>query len=180
MTGVQTCALPIFYLEEKPTGEFSVGASFESLDGAVFVANLNENNIGGTGRSVSFNINTSDTNTLYSFDVKEPHFTNIKMNLIYGLKYVNNDYSKSSSYNLNSFNSNIGVQYEYIDNLLHNLSLSYELDDYEITDSSTVSSSILSSAGTNSVIKINNLLQYNKLNSFLRPKIGRASCRERV
>ena len=160
------------YLEEKPTGDFSVGASFESLDGAVFVANLNENNIGGTGRSVSFNINTSDTNTLYSFDVKEPHFNNKKMHLIYGLKYINNDYSQTSSYNLNSFNSNIGVEYEFIDNLLHNLSLSYELEDYEITDSSVVSSSILASEGTNSVIKINNLLQYNKLNSFLRPTDG--------
>ena len=160
------------YLEEKPTGDFSVGASFGSFEGAVFVASLKENNIGGTGKAVSFNINTSDTNTLYSFDVKEPHFTNIKMNLIYGLKYRNNDYSKTASYNLNSFNSNIGVQYELIDNLLHNLSLSYELNDYEITDSSAVSSSILSSEGTNSVIKINNLLQYNKLNSFLRPTDG--------
>ena len=55
------------YLEEQPTGAFSVGASFESLDGAVFVASLNENNIGGTGRSVSFNINTSDTNTSIFF-----------------------------------------------------------------------------------------------------------------
>ena len=35
-----------------------------------------------------------------------------------------------------------------------------------------MSSSILSSEGTNSVIKINNLLQYNKLNSFLRPTDG--------
>ena len=160
------------YLEEKPTGDFSVGASFESLDGAVFVANLNENNIGGTGRSVSLNINTSDTNTLYSFNVKEPHFINKKMHLIYGLEYINNDYSKTSSYNLNSINSKIGVQYALIDNLFHNISLAYELADYEITDSSAVSSSILSSEGTNSVIKINNLLQYNKLNSFLRPTDG--------
>ena len=57
----------ILYLEETSTGEFSVGASFESLDGAVFVANLNENNIGGTGKTVSFNVNTSDRNTLYAF-----------------------------------------------------------------------------------------------------------------
>ena len=160
------------YLEEKPTGDFSVGASFESLDGAVFVASLNENNIGGTGRSVSFNINTSDTNTLYSFNVKEPYFINKKMHLIYGLEYINNDYSQTSSYNLNSFNSKIRVEYELIDNLFHNISLAYELADYEITDRSAVSSSILSSEGTNSVIKIGNLLQYNKLNSFLRPTDG--------
>jgi outer membrane protein insertion porin family len=160
------------HLEEKPTGDFSVGASFASIEGAVFVASLKENNIGGTGRSVSFNINTSDLNTLYSFDVKEPYFDNKNMHLIYGLKYINNDYSQTSSYNLNSINSNIGVQYEFIDNLLHNISLAYELDNYEITDSSAVSSSILSSEGTNSVIKISNLLQYNKLNSFLRPTDG--------
>ena len=49
------------------------------------------------------------------------------MNLIYGLKYQNNDFSESSSYNLNSANANIGVEYALIDNLLHNMSLSYEL-----------------------------------------------------
>ena len=94
------------------------------------------------------------------------------MNLIYGLKYQNNDFSESSSYNLNSAISNIGIEYDLIDNLLHNLSLSYELRDYEISDRSTVSSSILSSEGTNAVFKINNLLEYNKLNSFLRPTQG--------
>ena len=160
------------FIEEVPTGDFSVGAAFESIEGAVFVANLNENNIGGTGRSVSFNINTSDRNTLYSVDVKEPHIKNKKINLIYGLKYQNNDYSKTSSYNLNSINSNIGFEYAIVNDLLHNLSLSYELEDYEITDSSTVSSSILASEGTNSVIKVSNILQYNKLNSFLRPTSG--------
>ena len=159
-------------IEETSTGEFSVGASFESLDGAVFVANLNENNIGGTGKSLSFNVNTSDRNTLYAFNVKEPYFNNSKMDFIYGLKYANYDYSDSSSYNLNSLISNIGVEYAIIDNLLHNVTLSYELEDYEITNASDVSSSILSSEGTNSTIKISNLFQYNKLNSFLRPTDG--------
>ena len=83
------------------------------------------------------------------------------MHLIYGLEYINNDYSQTSSYNLNSFNSIIGVEYALIDNLFHNISLAYELADYEITDRSSVSSSILSSEGSNSVIKIGNLLLYN-------------------
>ena len=160
------------FLEETSTGDFTVGASFESFDGAVFVAGLDEKNIGGTGRSVSLQINTSDTNTLYSFNVKEPSINNKKINLLYGLKYQNNDFSDSSSYNLHSSNANIGVEYTLIEDLLHNISLSYELKDYEITDRSTASSSILDSEGTNAVFKINNLLQYNKLNSFLRPTDG--------
>ena len=42
------------FIEEKPTGDFQIGLSFGSLNGAAFVTGLREKNIGGTGRNVKF------------------------------------------------------------------------------------------------------------------------------
>ena len=89
-------------VEEKPTGSFQVGLSIGSLDGYSFVLGLNEKNIGGTGRNLSTKINTSDKNTEYSVNVVEPHVFNKKIDLIYGVGYIEKDLFSKSSYKLDT------------------------------------------------------------------------------
>ena len=75
-------------VKEKPTGSFQVGLSIGSLEGYSFILGLNEKNIGGSGRNVSTKINSSDKNTQYSFNIIEPHIYNKKIDLIYGIGYI--------------------------------------------------------------------------------------------
>ncbi|SVA57516.1 uncharacterized protein METZ01_LOCUS110370, partial [marine metagenome] len=159
-------------VEEKQTGTFQVGLSVGSFDGVTFIAGLREKNFGGTGRNLNFLINTSDDNTEYVINTTHPHFFNNDIDLNYGLKYSQKDYSKSQSYKLNEFSINNGLKYQYIHNLHHSINLNYKLKNYIITDKNTASTLILNSEGESSNISLQNILTYNTLNSFLRPTKG--------
>ena len=160
------------YVEEKSTGEFQVGLSFATLEGATFVSGLKENNIAGLGREINLTINTSTENTKYNFGLVEPYVFNNKLSLIYGINYEENDYSSSASYNLNSFTTNAGFRYTLVEDLFHAITLEYRLKEYKITNSSDVSSDIEKLSGNNADILLNNNFIYNKLNSYLRPTKG--------
>ena len=72
-------------VEEKSTGEFQVGLGVDSYEGATFITGLKEKNIFGEGRELNLNVNTSSTNTIYSFGVVEPHIFNREIDLIYDI-----------------------------------------------------------------------------------------------
>ena len=157
---------------EKPTGNFQVGLSLGSLDGYSLILGLNEKNIGGTGRNLSTKINSASKNTEYSLNIVEPHIYNKKIDLIYGIGYVEKDLTSKSSYKLDTFKSNVGIQYDLTNDIFHRISLDYAIKKYAVSNVSNVSTSIANSQGSNSEIKLNNTLTYNDLNSFMRPSKG--------
>ncbi len=159
-------------VEEKQTGTFNVGFSFGTLNGASFVTGLNEKNFGGTGRSIDFLIQTSDDTNQFTFNTTNRFFLNDEMNLRYGIIYEENDYSKSSSYKLNQFTFGTGVSYYFSKNLYHTVDINYKLKEYDVTDTSTVSSAISKSSGQNASFDLSNRLTYNNLNSFMMPTKG--------
>ena len=159
-------------VKEKSTGDFQVGISFGTLKGATFVVGLNERNIYGSGRNLSFDVNTSADNTKYNIQVLEPHILAKKINLIYGLSYTVSDESAKLAYELENFESNIGISYNLTSDIYHKITLSYDIKDYAITDYSLVSSNVLASDGTNANFYLNNFLLSNFLDSNLRPSKG--------
>ena len=159
-------------IEEKPTGDFNIGVAVGTLNGASVVTGLREKNIGGTGRNLDLAINSSDKNTKYSLNVIEPYILDKKLNLIYGISYTERDYSKSSSYKTNIFTSNFGFKYFFTEDITHSIKLNYDLKEYIVTNSSTVSSTIANSEGNNAEIRLINTLTRDKLNSFMRPTEG--------
>ncbi len=160
------------FVEEKPTGAFKIGASFGTLDGANFITGLNERNIGGIGRNLELAVNTSEKNTVYKLNVVEPYVFNKKLNLIYGVNYSNKDRSTSASYKLNNLEIKSGLNYLIADDIFHSVIIKYNLKDYEITDSTKASKSIIDSGGVNAEWSLNNVFTYDKLNSFFRPTKG--------
>lgn len=159
-------------ISEKSTGDFQVGLSIGSLDGYTFITGLNEKNIGGTGRNLNATINTSKNNTKYSLNVIEPRILNKKLDLIYGFNYSELDKTDSSSYKLDTFNTNLGVQYNLTDDLFHKIILKYDLKKYDVKNINLVASSIANAQGSNAEIVLSNILSFNDLNSFMRPSSG--------
>jgi outer membrane protein insertion porin family len=60
---------------ERPTGQLLVGAGFGSDEGLVLSASISQQNIFGSGRHLSFNVNTSKVNTVYSISYTNPYYT---------------------------------------------------------------------------------------------------------
>jgi outer membrane protein insertion porin family len=64
-----------FTVVEKPTGLLLVGAGFGSDEGLVLSASIAQQNIFGSGRHLSLNVNTSKVNTVYSVSYTNPYLT---------------------------------------------------------------------------------------------------------
>jgi len=159
-------------VEESSTGQFQVGVSLNSFDGATFISGLDEKNIMGDGRELNFTVNTSSENTKYIFGIVEPYIFNRDIDFIYDISYEDKDLSSSSSYELSKFDTRVGFQYGLTEDLDHSITLEYELTDYTITNDSTASDNVKKLAGNNADILLNNKLIYDQLDSFIRPTKG--------
>ena len=62
-------------VKERPTGSVNLGAGFSTSDGVILSAGFAQNNIFGTGKAVSAEVNTSDSTRTYALSVTEPYVT---------------------------------------------------------------------------------------------------------
>ena len=159
-------------VEEKQTGTVNAGVSVGTLDGFAIVAGLNERNFYGTGRSVKTLLNTSEDKTQISFQTEDRLFYEDNVDLSINADYKEENFSKSSSYNLNTASFGLGLKYDLNKRIRHNISLDYVLKDYIITNNQTVSTTIGDSSGSNASFLLTNNLSYSTLNSYFRPNEG--------
>lgn len=62
-------------VKERPTGNVMLGAGFSSADKLVLSGSVSQNNLFGSGKSLSVGINSGKINTLYSVSYTDPYYT---------------------------------------------------------------------------------------------------------
>ena len=67
-------------VEEQPTGDFSLGVGYSSIEKGKVTLGLNEKNFLGSGRSVKLSASVSDTVADYRIGLTEPYFLNRNLN----------------------------------------------------------------------------------------------------
>ena len=154
----------IIEVKEKQTGTFNAGVSIGTLDGFSLVTGLRENNFYGTGRSLDALINTSNDKNQFKLITTDRLSYENDADISYSINYKQEDFSKASSYKLDTFSSGIGIGYAINQNLYHKIDFEYALKDYNVTNSSTVSNTILNSSGSNISYLIKNNFRYSTLN----------------
>ena len=162
----------IIEVEEKQTGSFNAGVSVGTLDGFSIVTGLRERNFYGTGRSLDVLLNTSDDRNQFKLVTTDRLSYENDANISYSINYKQEDFSKASSYKLDTFSSGIGIGYKVNKALYHNIDFEYVLKDYRITNSSTASESIINSSGGNISYLVKNNLRYSSLNRGFIPRNG--------
>ncbi len=162
----------IIEVEEKQTGTFNAGVSLGTLDGFAIVTGLRERNFYGTGRSLDFLINTSDDKNQFKLITTDRLSYENDANISYSINYKQEDFSNASSYKLDTLSSGVGINYKLNKNLFHYIDLEYVLKDYSITNSTSVSNSILSSSGKNISYLIKNNFRFSTLNRGFISKKG--------
>ncbi|PYE86214.1 Beta-barrel assembly machine subunit BamA [Pseudoroseicyclus aestuarii] len=92
-------------VEEAPTGSLSFGANFSSDDGVALVAGLQERNFLGRGQTLGFDISTSRSNRIFSFDFAEPNFLGRDLRAGFSLDYrsTKSDEDRSRLYDTDTF-----------------------------------------------------------------------------
>ncbi|MFA5083143.1 MAG: outer membrane protein assembly factor BamA [Hydrogenophilaceae bacterium] len=82
---------------EQSTGSMMLGAGFSSTDGLVLSGGISQNNLFGTGNSLSLQANSGSINTRYSLSFTQPYFTQDGVSLGYDLYRRDVDTTSSSS-----------------------------------------------------------------------------------
>ena len=162
----------IIEVEEKQTGTFNAGVSVGTLDGFALVTGLRERNFYGTGRALDILVNTSDDKNQFKLITTDRLSYENDADISYSVNYKQEDFSTASSYKVDTLSSGIGIGYELNNNLYHNIDFEYALKDYKITNSSTVSNTILNSSGSNVSFLLKNNLKYSTLNRGFLSKTG--------
>ena len=78
-------------IEERLAGSFNIGAGLSDSQGAVITTSVSQDNFLGTGKTVSFRINTSKVNTIYDFNYTNPFHTIDGVSRGFGASYVSTE-----------------------------------------------------------------------------------------
>ncbi len=159
-------------IEEKQTGTFNAGLSIGTIDGIGLAAGLSERNFYGTGRSLKALINTTDNKQQLTLETTDRILYENDVDITYRTNYRQEDFSRTSSYNLDTFLVGTGIGYNINSNLRHSINLDYVIKNYKVTNSSTVATAIRNSSGENVSFVLKNNLFYNTLNSLRAPNNG--------
>lgn len=97
---------------EKPTGSIMLGAGFSSSEGLILSGSLSQNNLFGSGNSLTTRINSGGVNKVYSVSYTNPYFTPDGLSVGYDLYRRDTDTSRLTT--LSSYkNSTVGAGVRY-------------------------------------------------------------------
>ena len=158
-------------IEETSTGEFSIGAGFSSLDGALANIGIKESNLFGEGKELALQLGLSTRKSNIDLKYTEPFF--LEKDIAAGVDIFNirNNMKTYSGYKHNMIGFKLRAGYEIIDDLRHFSSYTLRRDKIHDIDPAT-SIYIRSQEGKNVTSAIGQAIQYDKLNDRINPTDG--------
>ena len=78
-------------VSERLAGSFSIGAGISDSQGAVITTSVSQDNFLGTGKRVSFRINTSRVNSVYDLSYSDPYHTIDGVSRGFGFSFLSTD-----------------------------------------------------------------------------------------
>lgn len=132
-------------VKERPTGAFSLGAGYSSVENLMFIAEVSQNNFLGYGQRLAFQASISGTSTKYNLSFTEPYFYDT--HLLVGLDLYNWE-REYDTYTRDS--TGFAVRFGYPIFEKWKMNFSYGFDDTSLEDlSDDVDPSILASTNVN-------------------------------
>ncbi len=86
-------------VKEKPTGKFSIGGGYSTVDKMTFMGEISENNLFGRGQKLSLQANVSSNSNKFNLSFTEPHLFDSKLLIAfsaYNWEREYDDYTKDS------------------------------------------------------------------------------------
>src|SRR5258708_8186914 len=65
----------MYTVKERPTGALLFGVGFSSVEKFALATSLTQSNVFGTGKFLSFNVNSGSVNQVYSLSYVDPYYT---------------------------------------------------------------------------------------------------------
>ncbi len=117
VVSVETPAVPgssdlvdvVYTVEEQSTGSINAGLGFSQSQGIIFNFSVSQDNFLGTGNRYAVAANTSDANTLYSFSMTDPYFTDDGISRTLRFKWRQTDLAEENLANYATDNVSLGI-----------------------------------------------------------------------
>lgn len=158
-------------VEEKATGELSLGAGFSTEEGALGTIGLRERNFLGRGQDISVAFTLSQRSTEADLRFTEPYFLDRNLAVGFDLFRITRDRTEESGFNLNTTGFRLRAGYEIIEDLRQYWRYTIRHDVIRDLDSG-VSSVIRSEQGATVTSAIGQTLTYDKRDDRFDPTEG--------
>ncbi|NPA49870.1 MAG: outer membrane protein assembly factor BamA [Thermodesulfobacteria bacterium] len=116
-------------VKERPTGSFSIGAGYSSVDKVILMGEISQRNLFGKGQILSFQGLFGARTTRYSLSFTEPYFRDSRLSLglnLYDWEREYDDYTRNSQ--------GFGIRFGYLLTPNTRVFFGYRYDDSDLTD----------------------------------------------
>lgn len=158
-------------VQEKSTGELSLGGGYSTSDGALADFRIRERNFLGKGQQLELATTISGRRNEFDLSFTEPYFLKRDLSAGFDLFHITRDYQDESSYDSKRTGGALRLGYPLSENLRQ--SLGYRFENNEITDvDPTASLYIRQQQGKRSTSALSQRLTYDTRDSKLEPTEG--------
>lgn len=158
-------------VEEKSTGDVSIGAGFSTQDGPLADFRIRERNLLGKGQELAFGTTLAGERTQFDLSFTEPYFLDRDLRAGIDLFHTTRDFQSESSYDLRNTGGRLRLGYSLGRHLTQ--SLRYRIEKTEITDVGTDASRLIQDQeGTRTTSAVSQRLVYDVRDSKLNPTEG--------
>ena len=148
-------------VEEKPTGEISLGAGV-GTSGATMAFGVKENNFLGKGVMLDTNLQISKETLKGQLTYSQPNFNYTDNTVFTSLTSTSQDFMSAYGYKTNTVGASFGTKFEQYENLYFSPSIGAELE--TLDTSSAASASLKKQEGNFTDVNFNYLLDYDLRN----------------
>ncbi|QQG35339.1 MAG: outer membrane protein assembly factor BamA [Micavibrio aeruginosavorus] len=158
-------------VQEKSTGELSVGAGFSTADGPLADFRIRERNFLGKGQDVTLAATVAGERTEFDFSFTEPYFLDRDLSAGIDLFHITRDLQDESSYDQRRTGGALRVGYPLSEHWRQSLRYGYEMNDINNVDTDA-SRFIRDQEGERVTSAISQRLTYDTRDSILFPTNG--------
>lgn len=158
-------------VEEKSTGEFSIGAGYGTDDGAFGQLGIRERNLLGKGQDLRLNFTLGSSDQQVDLSFTEPYFLDREIAAGFDIYRREEDNQDESSYDEEQTGGRLRAGFKYTEDLSHSFRYTIEQNSYSDVDSDA---SRLLQAEENEFIEsvVGHTLTYDKRDSAIAPTEG--------
>ncbi len=158
-------------VEEKSTGELSVGAGFSTNDGPLADFRIRERNFLGRGQDVLLGATVAGERTEFDFSFTEPYFLNRDLSAGFDLFHITRDLQDESSYDQKRTGGALRMGYPLSERWRQTLRYRYEYNEIENVNPAA-SLYIRAQQGKRTTSAVSQRLSYENVDSTLFPTDG--------
>ncbi len=158
-------------VEEKSTGEITLGAGFSSTDGALADVGITERNLLGRGQSLKLRTMLAAERQQFDLSFTEPYMFNRELAGGIDLYKITQDLQEESSFDRDAVGGKLRTGYKLSERLRHTLFYSFEENKISDVDS-TASRFIRDQEGTNVTSMVGHSLIYDDRDNRFAPTSG--------